>query len=471
MKAADRLHPDRLFASEPEQRRIARALYEEVAELPIISPHGHCDPRWFAENERFPDPAELLIVPDHYVFRMLYSKGVSLDALGIPRRDGTRESIDPRRVWQIFADHWYLFLGTPTRLWMDYVLVEVLGICEELTPESAPAIYDAIESRLAEPGFRPRALYERFGLEALATTDSASDSLEHHRAIADSGWKGRILPTFRPDAVTDAAKPGFAEEVEKLGAVSGESVDTFDGYLRALHHRRQFFRSMGATATDHGAESPTVLDLGHQEAAALYDKALRKRITPQEAAAFSAHMLFEMARMSVEDGLVMQLHAGSLRDRNRPLFEAYGPNAGADIPQAVSFVHGLKPLLDAFGNEPRFTLILFTLDETTYARELAPLAGHYPSLLLGPPWWFHDSPEGILRYRHTVTETAGFFNTAGFNDDTRAFLSIPARHDLSRRMDCRFLAELVAEHRLTMAEARMLARELSHGLAKRAYRL
>ncbi len=471
MADAPALDPNRLFASDPVHRRIARELHESLDGVPIISPHGHCDPAWFANDPPFPNPAELLIVPDHYVFRMLYSRGIDLDALGIPRRDGTRADVDPRDVWQLFADNWHLFLGTPTRLWLEHVFVEVLGLDQPLRPDNAGDIYDAIDARLRTPEFRPRALFERFNIEVLATTDAATDELVHHRALGDDPWQGRIVPTFRPDQVLDAAAPDFAESVERLGELAGENIATFAGYLDALRARREFFRSLGATATDHAAETPQTLNLARSEAEGLYEAALTGPLTPADAATFRAHMLTEMARMSLDDGLVMQLHAGAVRDHDTALHARYGANIGADIPRAGDYVNGLRPLLNAVGNNVGFTLILFTLDEGTYARELAPLAGVYPCLLLGPPWWFHDSPEGMLRYRHQVTETAGFFNTAGFNDDTRAFLSIPARHDVARRMDCRYLAELVADHRLAMADARMLAHECAYGLAKRAYRL
>ncbi len=466
-----RLDPDRLFSPEPRERAIARELYEGLARVPILSPHGHCEPVWFAEDPAFPNPAELLIVPDHYIYRMLYSKGVDLDALGIPRADGSRPDTDPREIWQTFADHWHLFLGTPTRLWFDHVLVEVLGIEEPLASENAQAVYDRVDAVLREPGFRPRALYERFNVEALATTDAATDRLPHHRALKDDPWPGRILPTFRPDAVTDPSHPAFEAGIARLAEQAGNDLSSFAAYLDALRERRAFFISLGATATDHGTETPMTLDLDAASVERLYQGALKGLLMADEAAAFQAHMLTEMARMSLDDGLVMQLHAGSMRNHNGALFLSHGFNVGADIPRAANYVDGLKVLLDAVGNDPRMTLIVFCLDETVYARELAPLAGHYPALLLGPPWWFHDSPEGMLRFRRQVTETAGFFNTAGFNDDTRAFLSIPARHDVARRMDCRYLAELVADSRLGMDDARMLAHECAYGLARRAYRL
>lgn len=466
-----RLHPDRLFSSDPVQRKIARTLSERVESLPIISPHGHCEPSWFAQNTPFPDPAELLIVPDHYIYRMLYSQGIGLEKLGIWHRDGTRPDIDPSDIWQVFADHWHLFLGTPTRYWLEHVFVDLCGLDETLCSANAAAIYDHIAARLKTPEFTPRALYERFNIEALSTTDFATGTLRHHEALKADDWQGRILPTFRPDDVTDPGNPEIRANIEKLGEITHEDTATYTGYLKALRSRRAGFKALGATATDHGVETARTADFSHNEAEALYDAVLAGKATAAQAEDFRAHMLTEMARMSLEDGLVMQLHAGSVRNHNTALYQTYGPNIGADIPRATDYVNDLRPLLDAVGNENRFRLILFTLDETTFSRELAPLAGHYPSLVLGPPWWFFDSPEAMLRFRRSTTETAGIFNTAGFNDDTRAFLSLGARHDMARRVDCRYLAELVAEHRLEMEDAHMLAAQMAHGLAARAYNL
>lgn len=463
-------HPDRLFPIEPEARAIARALHAGVADLPIISPHGHTDPRWYALDEPFPDPATLFVKPDHYVFRMLYSQGVRLEDLGIARRDGAPVETDPRAVWRRFAEHFHLFRGTPTRYWFEQSLHGVFGIDERLTSANADRLYDRIADRLAQPELRPRALYERFGIEVIATTDGALDDLAHHASLKASGWSGRVIPTYRPDAVVDPDRPGFADDCARFVALAGESM-TFDGYLAAHRKRRAFFKSLGATATDHGHPTAKTADLEPVEAEQLFRRALSGTRSPEEAEMFRAQMLTEMARMSVEDGLVMQIHPGSFRNHNRLLFERFGTDMGADIPTATNYVRDLKPLLDRFGNDPRLTLILFTLDETDYGRELAPLAGHYPALRLGPAWWFFDSPDGMRRFRELTTETAGFANTVGFNDDTRAYLSIPARHDMSRRVDSAYLARLVADHRLDEDEAHEVAHDLAYGLAKRAYRL
>ena len=469
------LDKDRLFPAEGgTARRVAQQLYETVRDLPIISPHGHTDPRWFAENKAFPDPAALFIQPDHYVFRMLYSQGISLEALGIPQqgvRRGDARQVDPREVWRIFARHYYLFRGTPTRIWLDHSFETLFGLTERLSEENADAFYDVIAEKLATPEFLPRALFERFRIEVLATTDAAVDSLEHHRAIRESGWQGRVLPTFRPDAVIDAEYAGFRENLEALGALTGEDVSNWDGYLRALRSRRQFFIENGATATDHGHLSARTADLSRDEATRLYERVFTGRIEPGDVELFQAQMLTEMAGMSIEDGLVMQLHPGSIRNHNVKVYEQFGRDKGADIPSSTEYVRNLRPLLTKYGNDARLTLIVFTLDETSYSRELAPLAGHYPALRLGPPWWFHDSPEGMMRFREQATETAGFYNTVGFNDDTRAFLSIPARHDVARRVDCAFLGRMVAEGRLYEEEAFEVARELTVGLVKRAYKL
>ena len=465
------LDPDRLFPADSETRAIARRLHAEVRGLPIISPHGHTDPAWFALDAPFPDPAELLIVPDHYVFRMLYSQGVPLESLGVPRADGGPVETNARAIWRLFARHYHLFRGTPSRLWHDWVYAELFGLDVVLGADTADLYYDAIEAALRTAVFRPRALFDRFGIEFLATTEGALDPLEHHRTIRESGWPGRVVTTYRPDAVVDPEFPGFADNVRALGALAGEDVGSFAGYLRAHRNRRAFFRAAGATATDHGHVSPATADLAPAEAETLYARVLAGESSPAEAELFRAQMLTEMARMSMDDRMVMQIHPGVHRNHNAHVAAHFGRDKGADVPVATEYVRALKPLLDLFGNESDFHLILFTVDETAYARELAPLAGHYPALRLGPPWWFHDSPEGMRRFREQATETAGFYNTAGFNDDTRAFLSIPARHDVARRMDCAFLARLVAEHRLGEDEAHEVARALTCDLVRAAYKL
>lgn len=461
------LHPDRLFPADPATRALARSLHASVADLPIVSPHGHTDPRWWGEDPAFADPAELFVIPDHYVVRMLVSQGVPYEALGI----GAGAERDPRAIWRTFAAHYHLFRGTPSRLWIDHALSEVFGLTERLSPGNADAHFDAIAEALGKPAFRPRALYDRFGIEVIATTDSALDDLRWHAMARDSGWSGRVLPTYRPDAVIDPEAEGFAANLDRLAEITGCDTGTWAGYLDAHRSRRAFFRAMGATATDHGHPTPRTADLPVAEARALFDRVRKGDATPAEAETFRAQMLTEMARMSVDDGLVMQLHAGSFRNHSALVQARYGRDRGFDIPAPVSFTAALKPLLDALGMDPRLRLILFTLDETTYARELAPLAGAYPALRLGPPWWFHDSFEGIRRYRAQVTETAGFLNTVGFNDDTRALCSIPARHDVSRRTDCAFLADLVTSHRLDEDEAYALAPLLAAGLARDGYRL
>jgi glucuronate isomerase len=461
------LHEDRLFPADEKTRAIARRLYAGIKDLPIVSPHGHTQAGWFARNEPFPDPVTLLVQPDHYIFRMLYSQGISLEELEISNKPVK----DPRNVWRIFANNYHLFRGTPSRLWLDYAFENLFRLTERLSEKTADHYYETIEARLSTKEFLPRALFERFNLEVLATTDSPLDSLEDHKAIRESGWKGRIVPTFRPDSVVDPAFKDFVGNVETLGKLTGENVASWRGYLRALEAQRRFFKSMGATATDHGHPTASTADLSESKAEWLFGKVLEGEADPEHQELFRAQMLTEMARMSLEDGLVMQIHPGSVRNHNAQLFAKYGRDMGADIPGTTDYVHALKPLLDRFGNEASLSIILFTLDETTFGRELAPLAGHYPCLRLGPPWWFFDSPEGMLRFRELVTETAGFYNTVGFNDDTRAFLSIPARHDVARRSDSASLARMVAQHVLEMDEAVELAEDLTVGLVRKAYKL
>ena len=465
------LHPDRLFPSDPVVRVIAQRLYAQIKDLPIVSPHGHTDPRWFADDANFENATALLLLPDHYVFRMLYSQGIKLEELGIRRKDGTVVESDYRKIFHIFAQHYYLFRGTPSRIWLDSVFHDVFGLTVTLTEETADLYYDIINEQLAKPEFKPRALLDRFNIELIATTEGALNDLRHHAKLKGTGFEQRVITTFRPDDVVDADRADFAANVAKLGDLTGEDTRNWQGYLQALRIRRAYFREHGATATDHGHPSAITADLPEAEAAALFQRCLAGTATPTETELFRGQMLTEMAGMSLQDGMTMQIHPGAHRNHNQVIFERFGPDKGADIPSPTEFVSNLKPLLQKYGNEASLNIILFTLDETTYARELAPLAGHYPALKLGPAWWFHDSPEGMLRFRHQVTETAGFYNTVGFNDDTRAFLSIPARHDVARRIDCRFLAGLVAEHRLTEAEASELAYELTYGLVKKAYQL
>ena len=502
-------HKDRGFDSDSKVRRIARKLYKETRDLPIIAPHGHVDARLLAENDPFPEPTALIVTPDHYILRMLYSRGISLERLGLRRRgaevggaggsgrigSGAGRGIalpglgglgagaggpsaewaaveqDPRKVWALFADHYWLFRGTPSGMWLDHTLYELFKVRKPLDGKNAMRVYDQIAEKLESPEFRPRALFERFNIEVLATTDAATDMLEHHTAIKRSGWTGRVIPTFRPDALFRIASPAWRSEIVALSAIYGAPIDSSSELIRALEKRRIYFKRAGATATDHAVLEPFTERLTSAEADRLFQRAMQGEATYDDQRRFEGHLLIEMARMSIEDGLVMQLHAGSFRNHNQWLYERFGPDRGGDIPVATEFTRNLQPLLNAYGNDTRLTLILFTLDESTFSRELAPLAGHYPGVRLGPPWWFLDSLEGMTRFRQLTTETAGINNTVGFNDDTRAFCSIPARHDLARRVDANWLARLVARHIVSMQDARTMAKDLAYNLAKNAYRL
>ena len=463
----DRLHPDRFFSPDPAQRETARWLYEQVKALPLICPHGHVDPGIFADPEfRFGSPADLLLVPDHYIFRMLYSQGVRLEDVGVGQKE-----YDPRLAWQLFAERFYLFAGTPTGIWLREELVNVFGVEEKLDGRNAQAVYDQIDAKLGSPQFSPRALFEQFNIEVLCTTDAAADPLDQHAAIRNSGWNGRVLPTFRPDAVVNLGTPDWKDQIHALEDASGIVISDFRSFVDALEDRRTFFKSMGATAADHAALTAKTLDLSEAEMDAVFQRGLRGETSAQDAEVFTAGMLVEFARMSAEDGLVMQLHIGSYRNHNPEIYQQFGPDKGADIPVTSEFTRSLKPLLDRYGSHPNLTLILFTLDESTYGRELAPLAGHYPALKIGPPWWFHDSINGMRRFFDRVIETAGIYNTAGFNDDTRAFPSIPARHDVWRRVVCDWAAGLVVRHMIDRSDAEAIAEALSYSLAKQTYKL
>jgi glucuronate isomerase len=457
------LDPDRYLSSDSAARDVARELYQSVAALPLICPHGHVDPRLFSDPAAtFGTPADLFIIPDHYVTRMLYSQGIPFESL----LEG-----DHRKIWKLFCENFHLFRGTPSGIWLTHELSEVFGVDEKPSASNADRLFDAVSDKLSSPEFTPRKLFKRFNIEVICTTDAATDSLEHHQAIRRSGWNGRILPTFRPDGVVNLDAPNWKANFNKLSEASNINIVDYASFIHALEQRRAFFMSMGATATDHAALTPATVELTPAEADSIFQRALKGESDSSDSECFTAHMLMEMARMSIDDGLVMQLHPGSLRNHNKVIFQKFGLDRGADIPTQTEYTRNLLPLLNKYGNNSRLTLILFTLDETTYSRELATLAGHYPALKLGPPWWFHDSLNGMARYFDQVMETAGIYNTAGFNDDTRAFCSIPARHDVWRRASANWLAGLVVRHIVDIDDANEMIQALTVNLAKHAYRL
>jgi glucuronate isomerase len=465
------LNKYRFFDSDEKIRQIAFDLFSNVKDLPIISPHGHVDPALLANNEPFSDPIELFIIPDHYIYRMLFSQGITLEELGIPTIDGTKVETDHRKIWQIFGDNFYLFAGTPTDVWLRHEFVEVFGIEEKLNSKNAMDIYYRIQAKLKTKEFLPRTLFEKFNIEVLSTTDSVGDNLENHKKVKSSGLKGRVIPCFRPDGVVNILTKSWKDEIEKLSNASGIEVNSYKNFIKAIENRREYFKSVGTVSTDQGVISPYTHRLSEKEADDIFNRALKDKADENDWSLFTANMLMEMARMSTEDGLVMQIHPGSLRNHNKKLYERFGLDKGADIPLQTEYTKNLFELLNEYGNHSNLTLIVFTLDESTYSRELATLAGHYPAMKLGPPWWFHDSIQGMTRFRQSVIETAGFYNTVGFNDDTRAFLSIPARHDLARRMDSNFLAEQVARNIIDLDDAKQISHALAYDLVKKAYKL
>lgn len=468
------LNPDRALPADPVTRPIAREVYQSIKNLPIVSMHGHVPVEWFADDTPFADPAQLLVVPDHYLLRMLVSQGETLPRLGVGSLDGSQPAeTDSREIWRRFCTGWRHFRGTPTRFWMETVLVDIFGVNERPSPETADGIYDQVHAAINRPDFRPRALLDRFDIDIIGTTDPAWASLAHHAALADVGLGHRVVPTLRPDAVLAIGSPTFAVDVERTGAAAGVTVTSYSTYLDALRTQRLRFKAAGGRATDHGPYLPDTTPLPVDEAARLFDRAMRASsddpVTTAEADAFGAHMLFQMAAMATEDHLVMQIHPGVKREHATAQSALFGSDKGYDIPIAVEFTRALRPMLDAFGHHPGFRTIVFTIDEDTYSRELAPMAGVYPAMRVGAPWWFLDSPEAMRRFRESATESAGFSNMSGFVDDTRAFCSIPARHDLARRIDSGYLARLVAEHRLELDEAIETAHDLAFRLPLAAY--
>jgi glucuronate isomerase len=464
------LHPDRLLPVDERVRAIARRLYDAVRGLPVISPHGHVDPRLLLDDEPFRDPAALFVTPDHYVTRLLHASGVPLDALGVGR--GPLGEDAAREAWRALCSHWDVYRGTPVRFWLEAELADIFDVTVRPSAQTADEIYDQIAERLGRDAFRPRALYDRFRLSVLATTDDPCDDLSVHEALrADPSWSGRVIPTFRPDRYLEPGPAGWAEAIARLGEAADVDTGDYAGFVQGLEVRRRYFVAHGATSADHSHEDVRTDPLGRSDAERIYRAALAGAATAAEAVAFRRHMLLEMARMSCEDGLVMTLHPGVRRGHHAPTAAAFGPDTGHDIPLRMEFTDALRPLLERFGTHPDLHLILFTLDETVFSRELAPLAGFYPSVYVGVPWWFLDAPEAMRRFRAAVTETAGFSRTAGFVDDTRAFCSIPARHDMSRRIDAGVLAQLVAEHRLDEDEAIETAVELVTGRPTVAFKL
>ena len=464
MLEPQRRDADRLFPGDRRTRETARALYERVQSAPIISPHGHVPIDWLVSDAAFSDPVDLLITHDHYITRLLHASGVDLRDLGVGG------PVDPRQAWRLVAENWHVFAGTASGYWLDEELVGVLGIHDALTPATADSIYDSIAAALATDEFRPRALFRRFGIEVLATTDDPMDDLAGHAALAGADIGGRVLPTFRPDRYIDPTARGFGDNVHRMLAAAGEAT-TFAGYLRSLESRREHFIRHGATSADHGVESPLTVDLDADEGERLFQRVLAGDASANDADAFRGHMLLQMARMSVDDGLVMTVHAGVFRNHSSSTLATFGPDTGHDIPVRTDYVRGMRPLLERFGLEKDFHLVLFAVDETTYSREIAPLAGFYPSVYIGAPWWFLDAPDAIARFRSAVTETAGFSRGSGFIDDTRAFLSIPARHDTARRADAAFLARLVVEGRIGLSAAEQIADDIVGAQPKRVFKL
>ena len=462
------LDPDRLFPSDPATRDIARGLYESVEKMPIISPHGHVAPSLLMDDEPFSDPAELFITHDHYVTRLLHSAGIDLATIGV----GRSASADPRHVWRTFAEHWHLFAGTSSGYWLTHELATLFDITDEPSAETADAAYDAISMRLADPSYRPRALFERFRIEVLATTDDPMDDLAVHAALAaDPTFTGRVLPTFRPDAYIDPSAADFRARVERLTDAHGAAPDDFAGYLSALEARRAHFIAHGAVSADHGVREPYTVDLGDDEASALYRRAVAGDLDAAGAREFAGNMLLRMAGMSARDGLVMTIHPGVFRNHSSATFARLGADTGHDIPVTTTYTANLRPMLERHGLEPGLHLVLFAVDETVYSREVAPLAGFYPSVFIGAPWWFLDAPDSVLRFRAAVTETAGFYRGSGFIDDTRAFLSIPARHDMARRLDSAFLARLVREGRVSQGAAERIAVDLVDAQPRKVFKL
>jgi glucuronate isomerase len=460
-------HPDRLLGTDPAVREHARSIYQSTAGAPIISPHGHVSAAMLAANQPLTDPAELFVTPDHYVTRLLHASGIELERLGLG--DSTTP---PREVWRTLCAQWFRFAGTPVRYWLEDALAGVFGVTVTPDPDSADELYDLLDELLSEPEYLPRALLDRFGVGTLATTDDPADSLAHHRDLASvEHLPTRVIPTLRADAYMTPDATGWRERLEALTTASGEDCGSYLGLLEAIRVRREVFRLHGATATDCGVPDAWATPLSNAQAEMLHRQGLDGSISPEGVQAYRRNLLFQFGCMAAEDGLVMQLHAGVIRNHHAATFARFGPDTGHDLPAVTTYTEPLRALLNHVGTSPTFRIVLFTVDETAFSRDIAPLAGFYPSVYAGAPWWFLDAPAAVRRYREAVTETAGFFKTSGFIDDTRALCSIPSRHDMSRRLDAAYLAELVVTRQLAEAEAHSIGQALVSEIPRNAFRL
>jgi len=460
-------HPDRLLPADRGLRDLARSIYQQVAGAPIYSPHGHVDAAIIADNRPFGNPAELLITPDHYVTRLIHAYGIGLDQLGV-----NTPSADPREIWRIFCAHWHIFAGTVVRYWFESEFFDVFGLTEQPSAENADDLYDQLSEKLAQPDFRPRELFDRFNIAVLATTDDpASDLSAHQLLAADPDFAGAVVPTFRADRYMSPDAKGWSAALNELAAVAGVDTGSYAGLVEALRNRRAYFKENGCTATDSGMADAYAIPLAGTEAERIHKAGLDGTITAAESASYRRNLLYQLAAMSAEDGLVMQLHADVVRNYDQASFEAYGPDTGHDLPGPATFTAGLRQVLNDFGRSDTFRLVLFTTDETSFSQQIAPLAGFYPSVYVGAPWWFIDTPAAIGRFRAAATDSAGFGKTSGFIDDTRAYCSIPARHDMSRRLDAGFLAGLVATHQLGEDEAHQIAGDLAGRIPINTFRL
>lgn len=458
------MNSSKILPNDPQTKVLATRLYELIADLPIISPHGHVDPELLAKNEPFGNPTELFILKDHYVTRLLHSVGVDLSDI--------YKSSDPRKVWSIFYENYHVFSGTSSGYWFEETLRSIFAIKDLPSTENANRHYDLIASNLLEPAFLPKALAKRFNIEILATTDDPIDNLEYHREISkDSSFETKVVPTFRPDRYLDPRSIGWKENIEKLLAVVNLKENNYKNFISALEDRRQYFKQHGAFSSDHGVFEPYTCILDEKVASEIYQSALIGTASENELRDFAGHMLVEMARMATVDGLVMTIHAGVVRNHHEDTLKAFGPDTGHDLPVTCEWVQNLRPLLNAYGLSKNLKVVLFSLDETNWSREIAPLASFYPSVFIGAPWWFLDAPEAIQRFRASTVDIAGFYKGSGFIDDTRAFLSIPARHDLARRSDSAYLAKMVSEGRITFEQALKISVDLVTTIPRKAFNL
>ncbi len=456
LRATTICHADRLFPADLSTRMLARRLYESVRGLPLVCSGVVADPSWFAENPALPDPAQVFVQSDRQVWAILRGHGVAPGQLGVAD-DGASIAGDPASVWKVFAANYHAFRGTPTRLWHDHAFSTLFGLNERLSADNSDRFYTRVAECLAKPEFRPRALFQRFNIELLSALATPFDSLDPYLAARGS-LKGRLVPTYCPDRLVDANNPGFITALDRFAELTSTDAWTWKGYLDAHRQRRAQFKSAGALAISQFALAARTADLPAEDAEKLFAKIVSRDFSPAEGDLFRAQMATEMARMSLDDGLVLQLHLDTP--------PVHDPEQ--KVPPPMPSVDGLLPLLQRFRGEPGLRVVACQDGLSAQADELARLASEYACLFVSAGG--SGGSEPMRRFRAMSFQNAAFYKTLNALQGQR-FIALAALTDAIRRLDCAFLAEFVVAHRLDEDEAHAMAKDVAYGISKKVYHL